>query len=189
MPKKQYRYVTQAELDARPDHMLRDGEALKVRLSMMDAMQRDIARFANERFRVTAADGSTGLSLHRPGYRLSDIALEAEKSVIYDEYDRRITSAWQDARGDHPETGFGENGSLDLQVGDECSVKEGGGRFGPEGARGTIQRVDGRLVSVADDRSSNDARPVRDARSHQQIIDELYRRRDEELTNAWRQPS
>jgi hypothetical protein len=40
----------------------------------------------------------------------------------------------------------------------------------------------------AGDRSS-DTMPSRDGRSHQQIMDELYRRRDEELSNAWRDPS
>ena len=52
---KQYRYVTQTELDARPDHMLRDGEILKVRMEFMDAMQRDIAQHFADKAHVADA--------------------------------------------------------------------------------------------------------------------------------------
>ena len=108
--------------------------------------ERDIARLAAARFNIVTADGSSG-GFHRAGYRLSDIALEKEKAVIYDAYDRRVSSAWGDAdtdpdRDDRGPSGFGERGMQGARAGDVCTVSRGGNRYGPEGSRGTMQWID-----------------------------------------------
>jgi len=194
------------EIDDRTDlrDVLRSGDRLRVPMRLMDsappdrrhntrgnnmttnqdALQRDLARSASLKFRVTAADGSTGLSLNKPGYRVSDINLEAEKQCIYDAYEKAIGEAWRDGDGDRDKGphGFGETGMSGPRVGDACSVKRGGGRFGDEGAPGHMRMVDGVLTCVAD--PVDDAKSVQD---HQQRMARLYQLHDQELSEAWRQ--
>jgi class 3 adenylate cyclase len=79
---------------------LRDGERLRTPLHMMDAMQRDVARYAA---RVTDAMGDTGLALRKPGFRVSD-ALQRDLS-IYDQYDEEVSRLWE-----NPPPGAGSSG-------------------------------------------------------------------------------
>lgn len=58
-------------------------------------------------------------------------------------------------------------------------MKFGGGRFGPEGSAGTLQRVDGALVCVAI--KSSDSQTM-DTRA------DAYRIYEAEISQAWRTP-
>jgi hypothetical protein len=122
---------------------------------------------------------------NRPGFRIikQDAAVVDQRASAYADYERRMTSAWKDARGGDPETGFGENGSLDLQLGDVCTVSTGGGKFGPEGSRGHIKMVNGELTCVADHFAAGGSEDSRDAALSK---DEAYRIYDENLVRQWR---
>jgi hypothetical protein len=104
------------------------------------AQQRDVA-FPP----VRDSDGRA--NLRQPGFtvaaRVTDSARQARRA-LYDQMDADVSGAWRTP------TGVGSGGQLGPRVGDACTVKFGGGRFGAEGSAGTVQLVDGRLVCVAD---------------------------------------
>jgi hypothetical protein len=83
MPTKSYRYISEEELEARPDKLLRDGEVLRVKMTMADAM----------RVPVTDGAGNSGLSLHKPGFRISNTV--TRDGSIYDAYDAQVASAYR----------------------------------------------------------------------------------------------
>ncbi len=164
--------------------VLEDGETLRIPVHLQDSAQEEFRH--KQRASRQATDASGSRDFHRAGFRVASAYTDSDAvQQARAEYLDYVQNAYKlgDARGDDPDTGFGSNGSLDLQVGAACTVKQGGGRFGPEGARGTIQRVDGRLVCVAN--SNNDAMS-RDGLSHAQIMDREYRRYEEEQSRAWR---
>jgi hypothetical protein len=72
--------------------ILKDGHALRVRLRMMDAMQKD----AHEHFsraKVTDGAGDSDLGLHRPGFRISN-TITRDRSV-YAAYDAAAEVAYK----------------------------------------------------------------------------------------------
>ena len=72
------------------DLILRNGERMRVPLTMMDALQRDVAQhFA----RITDGAGDSGLGLHRPGYRLSSTVTRDHSH--YDQYEAEVQNAWK----------------------------------------------------------------------------------------------
>ena len=164
--------------------ILNDGEILRVPLSMQDAATEDFRGRQRAARKVVDGSGESGLGLHRPGFRTTGnfAATRDERQQVRDEYETYITGAWRigDARGDDPQTGFGENGPLG-QVGTACTVRGGGGKYGVEGSPGTWRQIEGvGLVCVADDRGTDDAASVKDARER------AYQMYDRELSQQWR---
>ena len=180
---------------------LKDGRTYRVRTTLMDSQQRDVA-------------------LNRPGFRTADATQGARRQRAYDAYHDDLESAWRT-----PPTGAGERGPRGAQPGDLCTVA------GPEflndfGSPGQMQMYGGKLVCVPDspvgdaakvtrrdpggrlegtfeeeedrddedeelERCTSDAR--RDSRAvkqmmadHAQKMDQLYDQRDRELCDAWR---
>ena len=62
-----------------------------------------------------------------------------------------------------PRVGTGEREFTGGKVGDACIVKSADGRFGAEGAHGTLQLVEGELVCIADSKLSDAMRDEREA--------------------------
>lgn len=143
--------------------VIKDGRSLRVPLFAMDSM--DPVQRAIAQSRITDGAGTTA-GLHRPGFRVTDAknarAAVEEAYRLRDEVDQ---NAW---RADAKET-WGE-------VGDECTVREGGH---DEGSPGHLRRVGNRLVCVPD-KPSKDELPTMDERAA------AYQAYDEEVSNRWR---
>jgi hypothetical protein len=159
--------------DADLRKVLKDGEHLVVSLTMMDGLQRDVAQhFAR------VSDGTdNAVGLNKPGPRFSD---QRRDMSAYDAYDESLTTAFRD-KPKAPPTAGGQ------MVGDICTVRSGGGAFGPEGSPGHLQMIKGALVCVADpefrqpnNAASSDALPLKDER------DAAYRAYDQDLQQAYR---
>jgi hypothetical protein len=86
------------------DRILRDGERMRVPLTLMDGMQRDVAQhFQRARVRDAAARRfglSDGLALSRPGFRyvVDDAALDAVEQA-YADIAARDVNAWKNPAG------------------------------------------------------------------------------------------
>lgn len=132
----------------------------------------------------------------KPGFVPTATLRTAWYNSMYDAYDETISGQWQ--------TGQGSHGFAGSRVGDLCTVRFGRGKFGPEGAPGTLQLVDGELRCVADGfepAASGTAPPWQQqqevyspslgaVRKHGDAAhdsrDAEYSRYDFELANAWR---
>jgi hypothetical protein len=152
--------------------ILKDGYAVSTSMFAMDAVQRSVAHA-----RVTDGSGDPS-GLHRPGPRvIADAAMRDAKQAAYDEYRRDIENAW---RGDAKET-WGE-------VGDQCTVREGGR---DEGSPGHLRRVGNRLVCVPDKptRRASDGLTL-DAleAQHRQNMADVYAAYDARIREMWRNP-
>jgi hypothetical protein len=97
----------------RAEPILRDGEAMRVPLQMMDSVDNGRAAIeqakrdtyaAGERLglhnkpdmRITDGGGNTGVALNRPGYRIADTdVMRDERQRAHDEYLHDLTSAWR----------------------------------------------------------------------------------------------
>jgi hypothetical protein len=99
---------------------LKDGRALVVPLRMMDAMQKDVHEHFS-RAKVTDGAGNSGLSLHKPGFRISNTI--ARDRSIYDAYDAELASSYKNAGGV-------ESKFRGQREGDSCAVKSDKGRGG-----------------------------------------------------------
>jgi hypothetical protein len=161
-----------------------------------------------ERFRVKMTDSakpmSDGLFLaeHRNGWRLSAKAMKddnvAARRALYDSYDKEISQAYLTP------TGVGSTPSTELrgdQPGDVCTI---------DGWPGHLQKRGGKLVCIADDKTSQDARSVKkrktqyrdpsgreagtaeeaeeDLNDSRSIRDRAYQDYDKFITTQWRQP-
>ncbi len=89
---------------------LKDGHALVVPLRMMDAMQKDVHEHFSSA-KVTDGAGDSGLSLHRPGFRISN-TITRDRS-IYDAYDAEMASAYKNV------------GARDREALDQCVDRQG----------------------------------------------------------------
>lgn len=129
---------------------------------------------------------------NRPGWRPplhQDAAALDARADAYQQYEERLTSAYLDARGDDPETGFGSSGSLDLQLGDVCTVK-GSSDIGPQGSRGHIVvGPDGELCCKADHLRAGGSSDPRDAAMTRDARAALYRQYDEDISRQWAAPN
>jgi len=74
------------------ERVLRDGETLRVPLTMLDSLQRDIAQHFG---RVRDALGNEGLSLQRPGFRVLDRLSNDECERAYQDVANAMTTAWK----------------------------------------------------------------------------------------------
>jgi hypothetical protein len=134
---------------------------------------------------------------HRPGFLLrADIASEQRRRA-YDAYRHDLENAWR-----HPPTRDGPRswedrrrdaeGYSERDIGGVCTVKN---EDYPDdfGSPGHIRRVGRKIICVPDRRKQPD--PASDRRSveqrvadHQRTMADEYRRYDESMTNAWRNP-
>ncbi len=93
--------------------ILKDGHALVVPLRMMDAMQKDVHEHFS-RAKVTDGAGNSGLSLHKPGFRISNTVTRSPS--IYDTYDAELA-------GSYKNVGAVESEVRGQRQGDSCTVK------------------------------------------------------------------
>jgi hypothetical protein len=150
---------------------VKDGRAVSVRMALMDSMQRDVQASATPT-RIT--DGTSNPhGLNKPGYRVErggtadDLFIRDQerqkRKSIYDQYDADKANEWkQDVTGE----------TVGKQQGDSCTVRNLGD-IGVCGSRGTLRRIGGELVCVADE-------TAKDAKQ------DCYDAYDEEIVNAWR---
>lgn len=169
--------------------VLRDGRSLRVPLRLadgsmnpdLDPVQRVVAEHtAGGRKTITDGNGFAGLALNKPGFRLSTTANYDAVDAAYDQYNTRLRDAYKDADNSHTASvvGAGEKEFAGRRVGDRCTCRNRSD-LGVEGDAGHIQRdEDGMLICVSDRYRSEDALDVRDE----------YKKYDEELANAWRNP-
>ena len=136
--------------------LLKDGRTWRVPFKAMDSFQRDVARhFAD-------AD--------------ADATRRTARNRIYDEYDAAIAEEFK-----KPSTGVGSHGFIGAQAGDLCTVRAGGGQYGPEGSAGHLRLIDGELLCIADGfRADSPARDVSKTK-------EAYSAYDAEVASAWKQ--
>jgi hypothetical protein len=138
---------------------LRDGGRYRIPMRMMDSIPRS-----------KIGDGVANFAANRPGYRIPSASMHDSKQQreldrLYAERDAEISQAYLTP------TGFGSTPSTELrgdQPGDVCTI---------DGWPGHLRKVNGKLVCVADDKTSQDARSIRDA-AHQAY--------ENDLVNAWR---
>ena len=139
--------------------LLKDGRTWRVPFKAMDSFQRDVARH----FADADAD--------------ADAKRRTAKHRIYDEYDAAIAEEFK-----KPSTGVGSHGFIGALAGDLCTVRAGGGRYGPEGSAGHLRLINGELLCIADGfRADSHARDVNKTK------ESAYSAYDAEVANAWKQ--
>jgi hypothetical protein len=153
------------EEEEQDDGIVADGQRVRVRLDMMDAVQREVALHAGKPLVTDGTDNP--LALHRPGFRLTaDMAqrqaADAALTDSYKQYDADMGNAWQSHdEGDHPLI-TKKRTVPTKQEGDACSI---------DGRRGRLQMVNGQLECIPDKQDS---------------IADCYAAYDLEAENAWR---
>jgi hypothetical protein len=82
------------------DDIVRDGQVVRLPMTMMDGMDPIQKAVARASLRVTDGGGKGGLNLHRPGFRLSDARQTSDAAIAraYELYDAELTSAWKGSR-------------------------------------------------------------------------------------------
>lgn len=94
--------------DNKDDKELKDGQALRVPLMLMDSVQRSIYQQSQTDAAVRATqdamrkEARSEASNHPPGYRLSvkmttDAAARDALQDVYDQYESELTNAWRKA--------------------------------------------------------------------------------------------
>jgi hypothetical protein len=186
------------------DRILKDGERLRVPLTMMDSMdpiQKAVARSVH----VTDAQGGTA-GLHRPGFRLPvhDAGAD-ERELAYDQYRRALCDAYK-----NPNPSFGEQcvrDRADAAAERICPDCDGSGRDADGGesdcptcwGTGVVEASYEESAETAERNASThheglrrnrrrvDSRSVQQAmQDHAARMEELYAARDRELAQAWR---
>jgi len=126
MARTNYKRHTDEDDDTR--NILKDGERMRVSMYAMDGsmdhldpLQRAVVRDRLQDARITDGAGNGGLSLHKPGFRISS-TITRDRS-IYDAYDAAAEVAYKNA------------GAVESEVrgqceGDSCTVKSHQGRDG-----------------------------------------------------------
>ena len=146
------------EEEEQDDSIVADGGRVRVRLDMMDAVQRDVAKHA-----PTGIDPAR----HRPGFRDSrDTAALDALEQAYRDADLADANAWQSHdEGDHPLITKKRTVPA-KQEGDSCQIN---------GRRGRLQMVNGDLQCILDRQDS-----------HTDDRASAYAEYDREAENAWR---
>jgi hypothetical protein len=195
--------------------LLKDGHVFKVPYRMLDGMQRDIARHAQQshasdstafprpgsRTFVTAADGGT-MNLHRPGYRLpaggsgGDAALRDsyrdESERARDRYEYDITTAWK-RRDEWPEQAGDDDAETEARAGAirNALLSRGASPDDVEDYLGNCDDDDlfdndiGQHVAAFEE-SQNGRDAQAVAQARKRKLDALYQQRNVELANEWR---
>ena len=158
--------VTKLDFDADFDErgLLKDGRKLHIPMLAMDAA-------GDHRQRLH--DGHGHRPGNKPGLIIADTAAR-DREEAYRQYQTDIENAWR---------GSDAVNQGEQSEGDACTVREGGGRYGPEGSPGHLRNIDGKLVWVADRRSSSGTAIADD---HRLTMDKIYAAYDAEMSNAWR---
>ena len=165
--------------------ILKDGRSFRVPVNMADSWQADMVRSLHQP-QQRQSQGSALSTANRPGWRIArsrstddqslQIARDLGTSLLkhrqvmqqaYTDYENAASVAYKNPVGlsvadddtSNPPTGFG-SGEFRARAGDLCTVRSGGGAFGPEGSAGHLRMVNGALVCVAD-RTSIDAADAR----------------------------
>jgi len=156
-----------------------DGGRVRVRLDMMDAVQREVAQDTHNidsgPMLVDGLGRRDCYSLSKPGARYlatnpgsTDHAVMASREQLradaYREYDADMSNAWQSHdEGDHPLITQLRGGTVPAKKqGDSCQIN---------GRRGRLQLVNGQLECIPDKQDS---------------IADCYAAYDLEAENAWR---
>jgi hypothetical protein len=145
--------------------ILPDGSRLKVPMTVMDSVQRNIG---GTQLVVDAHGNSDLYALRRPGARYPTQRTTADvmRQVAYDEANEAAEEAWRTPPAKPlPAGAYPANGA---KVGDICTIN---------GAPGHLRDRDGGLVCVPDDQ--HDALPVDDREA-------AYREIEQRDNNAWR---
>jgi hypothetical protein len=126
MARTNYKRHTDDDDDMR--NILKDGERMRVPMYAMDGsmdhldpLQRTVVRDKLQDARITDGAGNSGLSLHKPGFRISN-TVTRDRS-IYDAYDAQVASAYRNV-------GAGESEFRGQREGDSCTAKSDQGRDG-----------------------------------------------------------
>jgi hypothetical protein len=151
--------------------LLRDGQRLRVAMSMMDSLDPIQKAVAHDGIRVTDGQGGS-IGLHRPGFRIT--ANDARtthyqpRDKAYEDYQRDLVDAYKTPvgfGGDPTITGFGERGSVGQRAGDVCTI---------DGKAGHLKMVNGALQCVPNRADAADSRQA------------TYDAYDADLREAWR---
>src|SRR5262245_45129286 len=199
------RYRNRDHDDEDRDRILKDGERLRVPLTLMDSVQRAIA-IAGGSLRVTDGQGGTR-GLHRPGFRL-----DARKTTTVRDPRGRLKETWETEEEEENGTSdamrardqayadydvalinaYKTGGSAAPEEGDDqrvCPECEGTGldQYGEEceGCSGTGYEQS--AEEVADNATTTtrrlDSRQI--SRDHQQRMARLYSAYDSAIREAW----
>jgi len=181
-------FETVTSLDGKPVRVLKDKGRFRVSLIMRDTLsplQRSVAdETARDNNRITdgskpvMTDGHSTdpLALQRPGWR---IPVVNDRRVVTDTY-RRVelgqTKAYRLGDSMQCSECFGSGEGPD---GEDCDACNGTGIM-PERSKG------GKGFGSTNEGGYDTPDPASDSRTHRQTLDKLYRERDEELSNMWR---
>lgn len=160
----------------RRGRILRDGEVMRVPMTMRDSKHAWRDGSENDSRRSSIHDGQGNPTLHRPGfvYPTESSFVEDARERAYREHDEAEQNRWRSPAS----VGAGSNEFVLATEGDLCTVREGGR---DEGAPGRLRRIDGRgLVCVPDTPRQDDSASMFDER------DAAYQMTDWEAENAWR---
>jgi hypothetical protein len=176
--------------------ILKDGRTFKVPTRMLDGYQRDIPQHFNRPRRpfITDASGDSTFGLHRPGFRLAagghagDRALrdasDEEVRSAYDRYNYDITNAWR-----HRDEDEADDAETEARAGAIRNALISRGHD-PDDIEDYLDSCDyddlldrdlGEHISAFESNNNNNNDQVKRRR-----LDELYRQRDAELSQAWK---
>ena len=163
--------------------VLRDGQRLRVPLTLMDGIDPMQQAVARESLRVT--DGQGGVAgLHRPGFRIfaTDATSEAMRArdAAYRDYEQSLTTAYKNP------VGFGGDPSIrGLSKRGSVRQREGGtGMLDCEENAEDIVRDAARHTKSAHRRDYHT--PEQMMRDHQNKMADIYDKLDHELSETWR---
>jgi hypothetical protein len=181
--------MSRIKSDDDDDKILKDGESLRVSMTMRDSLsplQRSVAD-ATSRVTNRITDGRTDdpLALNRPGFRVPVVNDRRAVRDAYQHYETSVTNAYRVGDGTQCPECFGSGEDED----GECSACEGTGIM-PERSSGTSKGGKGFGSRNEGGYDNDEPDPASDSRQamdqHRQTMDRLYRERDAELANAWR---
>lgn len=143
------------------DELLRDGESLRVRMTLMDALQRSVAAGSNK-----AAAKAVAAAV-----KITEAKLAADKAAVdpreaaYAEVKLRDENAWR-----HPHL------TIDQKAGDVCTIN---------GAPGHWMSRGGGMVCVPDDAAADKRYDHLPAKHRNDKLAQAYYDRAQEDANAW----
>ena len=198
--------------DFNPDGTLKDKHSMRVPLRMADsATVRDrlSALHDSSAYRPGFRNSTTTTGLSDAEMKAADTRLDHALKLrsFQDRHAWRGPEFWQspecdalfdsevgddpdedtpdDGSRNDPETGFGERGARGPQEGDACTVREGRGKYGPEGAAGVWVDIPNVGLTCVGSRSAGGARPSSDA-ALSDAKRQAYQDYDRRISSAWK---
>jgi hypothetical protein len=161
------------------DGILKDGVAVRLPVSLADAKMSEVH---------DAARAVRSRQYNKPGWRAAlhqDAAAKDARQAAYDSYEFALTLAWK-PNADPDDDDVDNNGTAPGTVVTQAFTLP---------ADATMDQVYSAYDQAAE--SAYKGKPVRDAtpvhaadgRSHQQVMREVYKLRDQELSESWRNPT